>query len=218
MRKIYFFGDSFTYGEGCRKGFEYYDTIDYDDKRIWPTIVSDTLKLEEVNLAKRGSSSPQILSSLIEYSPTFKKGDVVIFSNSLPNRIIAANNKNQKIETVITDEFESFYRLDNFFENLESKQVMLDYLYHHILPYTSSYERFYDRQFEQLQKLLLKNGVNSFFWSYKMWGDDMNKYERISSTTNIKDGHFSWKGHKEFSEMILHSIKNKKYIIHKNVI
>ena len=219
MKKTcWLFGDSFTYGEGCREGFEYYDTIDYNDKRIWSTIVSDELNLKEKNLGERGCSSPHILSTLIEYSPEFQKGDYVIFSDSLPNRIISTNQKIKKVETVIADGFDSFYRLDNFFENLESKQVMLDYLYHHVLPYPNAYSNFYSRQFEQLQKLFLKNGINSFFWSYTMWAQNMKKYERISTNTNIKDGHFSWQGHKEFSEMILHCIKNKKHIIHKNVI
>lgn len=218
MSKIYFFGDSFTFGEGCREGFEYYDTIRYDDKRIWTKHVSDFLKLEEVNLGQRGCSSPHILSTLLEYLPEFEKGDYVVFSDSLPNRIVSANQKIQKIETVIADEFDSFYGLDNFFENQESKKSLLDYLYHHVLPYPQAYSNFYSRQFEQIQKFLLKNGVNSFFWSYTMWAQHMNKYQRISSHTTIKDGHFSWKGHKEFSEMILHCIKNKKHIIHKNFI
>ena len=89
MNKIYFFGDSFTFGEGCREGFEYYDTIEYADKILWTTYVSDFLKLEEVNLGQRGCSSPHILSTLLEYSPEFEKGDYVIFSDSLPNRIVS---------------------------------------------------------------------------------------------------------------------------------
>lgn len=218
MKKIFFFGDSFTFGEGCRKGFEYYDTIDYDDKRIWTTIVSDTLNLEEINYGKRGCASAHILSSLLKHSSEFEKGDYVIFSDSLPNRIVSANQKEKQIDSVIADNFEGFYGLDNFFEDLKSKQVLLDYLYHHVLPFPDAYSYFYNRQFEQMQKLLLKTGVKSFFWSYTMWAQNMKKYQRISNHTNIKDGHFSWQGHKEFSEMILHSIKNEKYFIHKNLI
>lgn len=219
MKNAYFFGDSFTFGEGCHNGFEYYDSVEYDDKRIWPTILSETLNVKEVNHAKRGASSPEILRLILEYSPIFKKGDYVIFSDSLPNRIISVNQKSKKVETVIADSFDEFYGTDNYFENLESKEITLNYLNSCILPYYIELEHYYSRQFEQLQKLLLKTGVNAYFWSHQMWARDMKKFQRIlQHTPHIKDGHFSWKGHREFSSTILECIKKKQHIIYRNLI
>lgn len=219
MKHAYFFGDSFTFGEGCHSGFEYYDRVEYDDKRIWPTILSERLNVKEVNYAKRGCSSPEILRLILEYSPIFKKGDYVIFSDSLPNRIISVNQKSKRVETIIADSFDEFYSTDNYFENLESKEITLDYLNSCVLPYHIELKHYYSRQFEQLQKLLLKTGVNAYFWSHEMWARDMLKFERIKQhIPQIEDGHFSWRGHKEFSNTILECIKKKQHIIYRNLI
>ena len=66
----WFFGDSFTYGDGCRKGFEYYEK--YPNGKLWTTIVSEKLNLSEKNLGRPGNSIPMILNELITNLVNFK--------------------------------------------------------------------------------------------------------------------------------------------------
>jgi len=216
----WFFGDSFTYGEGCREGFEYYDKIEYDDKRIWTTIVSDKLNLKEKNLGERGCATPKIFSNVIECINEFKEGDYVIISDSLPNRILGVNEKLKKVQSITTDIFEEEYHLDNFFESNDSKYTMMEYLHQNIIPNETVWRIFYERQIEQLQKFLLSKNINCYYWAHELWARSTKKYNRITdhSEGKIDDGHFSWIGHREFSEHILNSIGKKKYIIHKNFI
>lgn len=219
-KRCWFFGDSFTYGEGCRDGFEYHDTIDYADKRIWTTIVCDELNFEERNLGERGCATPKIFANAIEYINEFQEGDYVIISDSLPNRILGVNEKRKIVQSITTDIFEQEYNLDNFFESIDSKYTLMEYLHQNIIPVETVWRIFYERQIEQIQKFLLSKNINCYYWSHQLWCRTFKKYNRISDHTNgtIEDGHFSFIGHREFSKNILNSIDKKKYIIHKNVI
>lgn len=217
---IWFFGDSFTYGEGCRLGFEYYEEVLFEDKKLWTTIVADSLNLNEKNLGIRGGSTPSIIHTLISNLPNIKKNDYVIIGDSLPTRTFAMNEKMKKVRSVTTDIFEQEYGLHNFFESTESQISLLNYINSNIIPYSKEWKLFYETQIESLQKYLLKNNVMCYYWSHLLWAAAPNRYHTINKHTDskIKDNHFSWIGHLEFSKYILKAIENKKYIIHRSKI
>jgi len=96
MGKLWCFGDSFTAGHGCR--FElignyskeneksyyfnmYKNYIDFD-KKIWPELLSDSLKLTLVNLGKNGSSNEWIADNIITNIKNISVNDVVILQTS----------------------------------------------------------------------------------------------------------------------------------------
>jgi hypothetical protein len=100
MGKLWCFGDSYTAGHGCRfeqigiyskedersyyyNGYKNY--IDFD-KKIWPDLVSDSLKLELVNLGKNGLSNEWIADNIITNIKDISKNDIVILQTSLPGR------------------------------------------------------------------------------------------------------------------------------------
>ena len=93
MDKLWTFGDSFTAGHGCKSVFEntpyYYAKFkDYVDinKKIWPELLSDSLKLELVNLGKNGQSNEWIADTIIANIKNISTNDVVILQTSTSGR------------------------------------------------------------------------------------------------------------------------------------
>ena len=95
MGKLWTFGDSFTAGHGCKNfkningAVHYYNKFkDYIDlnKRIWPGIVSDLLKLELVNLGRNGLSNESIADTIIVNIQNISINDIVILQTSTPGR------------------------------------------------------------------------------------------------------------------------------------
>jgi len=220
MNNIWFFGDSFTYGDGCLPGFEYYENYKSDDTRIWTTRVANEYNLLEKNLSERGCSTPMIINTLINNLSNIKKDDTVILSDSLPTRTLGVNSKRRKVELVTTDIFETHHGLDNFFEYEIERESFLNYIINNILPYEAIWKQFYEKQILSLQTELLNRGVHFYFWSHSMWALRKDSFISISQDTNykIEDGHFSWKGHSQMTKIVLDAITNKKYIIHKKLL
>jgi hypothetical protein len=75
MNKLWTFGDSFTWGYGCKaynnkKSFKnYLDT----SKLIWPEIVGSKINLEVSNYAKSGATNDYILDTILKNFLNFKK-------------------------------------------------------------------------------------------------------------------------------------------------
>ena len=101
MKKVgWFFGDSFTYGYGCRPEYRYYKyTLDRKGK-LWTEIVSDELNLIEKNLAIPGASNPSIINTIIENIKYINKGDYVFIGNTLPIRILIPDISTNKISSI----------------------------------------------------------------------------------------------------------------------
>ena len=100
MDKLWCFGDSFTAGHGCKYEFDgnfsnenenshyfkmYKDYIDLD-KKIWPEILSNSLKLELVNLGKNGLSNEWIADNVLTNIKNISKTDIVILQTSTIGR------------------------------------------------------------------------------------------------------------------------------------
>jgi len=220
MNTIWFFGDSFTYGDGCLPGFEYYNTHPSVDNRIWTTRIAEEYSFIEKNLSERGCSTPMIINSLINNLSKIKPHDMVIISDSLPSRTLGVNSKRRKIELVTTDIFETHHGLDNFFEYEIERESFLNHIINNILPYEDIWKVFYEKQIESLQTELLNREVEFYFWSHSMWALRTDSFISIREHTNgkIDDGHFSWEGHSQMTKIISEAIENKKYIIHKKLL
>lgn len=93
MGKLWCFGDSFTAGHGCiphmveesyyNKKFKNYFDI---NKKIWPELLSDSLKLELVNLSRNGLSNEWIADTIIANIKNISRNDVVILQTSTIGR------------------------------------------------------------------------------------------------------------------------------------
>ena len=82
---------------------------------------------------------------------------------------------------------------------------------HNIFPYVQYIKKDFEEQIYSIKHELIKRGVDFFYWEHS----DVYKFESIEKETNgkIKDGHFSWHGHKDFAKYFLTEyVKLPKYI------
>tara|TARA_E500000318_G_scaffold104400_3_gene110359 strand:- start:5419 stop:6006 length:588 start_codon:yes stop_codon:yes gene_type:complete len=193
MSKIWFFGDSFTYGWGARPGFEYFEKNKSGE--IWTSAVAKNLNLEEKNLATPGKfSNDLIINKIITNITNISSNDIVIFSDTDPLRCIRVqdgkikgfnpnNVRNKKIGTKV---FGSQY------------YNALDYLYYMKYSNLELFENYYSDYFLSLADIFTHLGIKNYFWSYK----ERENYSKIPN-----DGHFDWNGHKKFTKFILNAIR-----------
>lgn len=207
----WFFGDSFTYGDGCREGFEYY--TQYPNGKLWTTIVSEKLGLSEKNLGRPGNSIPMILNELITNLSNFKSGDCVFLTDTFPTRFLESTTDKSRIRSSV---FENNFDVNNL---TRQKLSTLNFIVDCVEPFIDVWHSFYLTQYDSIRKELNLRNVNVMFWSYMNWAGT-SKFENISTATNhkIEDGHFSWKGHEQMAEWILNRDFNKSIKINKGLI
>ena len=213
--KLWCFGDSFTYGDGCRSSYDYYEDSKYDNGELWSTIVSNHLNLVENNLGMSGNSNEFILQQIILNLSNFNREDILIISDTLPLRRVLYNNYLNEITTMTTDWELEVYSNDipnPFYRDDKEKRTLVDYIYTFLLPYESEWYDYYLNQYNSIIDYLNNNGITTYFWSHEIWNKE-HKFERIRKATNgtHDDGHFSWKGHIEFSKYLLDRISKKEY-------
>lgn len=225
MNKLWCFGDSFTYGHGCRPGYEYFDKGIHPAGTIWTTLIAKSLSLEEVNLGIPGNAMPNILNQIIYNLKNFKKGDHIILTNTLPIRVMYPNIERTKIEHLTTDlllypdnpmhlkEHKDHLKLR--FKRKEDRYDIVNYISSAVLPNTQLWLNHYTNQLIEVQNYLLKFEMEVFFWDYSIWNSPKSylNFETIDYDTKgkIKDGHWSWQGHKDFAEYLLKRISKKEY-------
>ena len=219
MGKLWTFGDSFTYGQGCLPGDEYYEYTDLPTESTWPTIISNKLQLEEVNKGLPGNSTPYIIKQVIDNLSNFNTDDTVILSDTHSTRTILFNRRLKKIQPVAAEivywqdlNKNSKHFLESYFKNEEEKQVYVEYLYNFIYREEINWNTYYEKQLNSLLLHLNKLKISTYFWSHKIWTPKI-KFNTIAQETNgkIKDGHWSWQGHKDFAEYLLERINKKQY-------
>ena len=203
--KVWFFGDSFTYGCGCRPGYEYYDNYAEDIKLMWTDIISEKLKLKQVNLGINGNSNPYIIYQLLTNISNIKPGDVVFLTDTEPNRILLSNPVAKDIRPLSIGNIEEAYK-----EGIQDteKKVTVEYLYQTFIGKEEIWENHYWQQLYSIKKILDDRGVKTHYWSYKLWKDS-SKFETIKEATNgkVNNTHWSWKGHRDFSEYIINMLE-----------
>lgn len=94
MNKLWTFGDSFTWGYGCKE-ITSYESIGYREtfknyldtsKLIWPELVGLKMNLEVFNHANYGATNDYILDTILKNFVNFKKNDIVVIQMSSYSR------------------------------------------------------------------------------------------------------------------------------------
>ena len=89
MNTLWTFGDSFTFGHGCRLDgplSEYCLNYKKEGDDIWPNHLGKLLNLNVKNYGKCGASNDFIIDSIINNWDSFKENDYVIIGISYHNR------------------------------------------------------------------------------------------------------------------------------------
>lgn len=221
MNSIWTFGDSFTFGDGCRldKGIrdgdtQYYEKYYKKEYDIWPNLLSNKIGYDLKNMAKSGASNDYIIDSIIDVYDLIKEDDIVIIQKTFFERFDVPHlNKNEWH----TQYGESLYTLDLDLKNnkyqknkIESETILN---YGTLFASNSLFKKRQDKRFDFLQKQL-KYRVDRLF----IWEVDSNLRTSINTISNHSnnefiDGHFSFEGHLQFVNLLYDLIFKPKNII-----
>lgn len=201
----WFFGDSFTRGNGCLPGDPYYKLTPDAERIRWTTAVSTALGMNEVNTAIGGESNIGILSSILSNLVNIKDGDKVIVGDTRPIRVHSFNEKKQRVN-VINDPHFNYTR--------GNSKYILDYIYYEILPKEDLYLTFYQNLIENTLRELSRRNIPTYYWKHTNLWFPTSKFEIITEASNgkVENRHWSWGGHKNMADYMLNFIENSNII------
>ena len=140
MSKLWTFGDSFTFGHGCKlngydKESEYnvtYSNYVDSSKPIWSEYVANELNLELLNNGINGISNELILDNFLNSFKNFKKEDIIIIQTSTSVRYDFPFTKIKKtLGGWYQENIDDIYDFDNkspyFFKTIFSTNIINDY-------------------------------------------------------------------------------------------
>lgn len=217
MCTLWVFGDSFTFGHGCRPDGptnEYYYNYKMESDDIWPNLLGKILNLKVKNLGHYGVSNDYILDSIIDNFDIIEPNDIVIIGKTYHQRFdIPKLNIDEwdNINSHSINTINSNLKKNKFNENKLEMETILNYsalFSDHVL-----FKKRQDKRFEFIKKQL-NNKINKILiWNVTDFGN--NKIDTICNHTNgkIKDFHFSFEGHKIFSELLYKKLFIKTELI-----
>jgi hypothetical protein len=207
MKTLWTFGDSFTFGHGCREDcnsglYEKYKSYKSADDDIWPNKLSKLLQMNLKNLGVNGYCNNLIIDSIIDNYDFIQDGDCVIIGKSSParNHIPYKNN----LYTILSPHelTKTNNKLSRHFDEFEPEivETIINFQY-----YFSDSKFYKEQQDKRIQFL-----VNRLYNEKKVkkcivWDLDIRKqFPTIIQETNgkITDYHFSWKGHSQFTKYL----------------
>jgi hypothetical protein len=214
MNKIWGFGDSFTFGHGCRPdgpNVAYYYGHKKENDKIWLDWLGEYMNMRAINLGICGASNDTILDSIIDNWENIKNDDIVIIGITYNGRFdIPINNR---LQSVLWDWEERLPIIDkdkNF--RKEEIETVLNFKY-----YFSNSELYKNRQLKRIsfiERLLKSKNIKCFTWDVKSYVI-FDSIDTIKNDTNglIDDSHFSFKGHYDFANIIHKKITNNMSLI-----
>jgi hypothetical protein len=202
--KLWTFGDSFTEGVLYNYQKELIDIFGYEPKN-WVDIIADKLNLEVKNISFGGLCNYEIISNILQNIPNIQKGDLVIISDTLPQRILGFNNSINKITSINT---ESLLKETEEFE-LENKTILINYVHDFILKHEENWIEYWKLEFKKIVDIFLSNEIECYFWNHLKWQEFSTLFQETHK--KIVDDHWGPQGCQDFSKYLLDRIYKKKY-------
>jgi IS1 family transposase len=201
--KVWFFGDSFTYGVNCDPGDAYYEKYYTEGCLKWTEIVAKQYNAVERNCGTRGLGNIEILDRLLTQGENILPNDVVIVGASDGSRTMSFQNT--AINTITTSV--NHWLLENDTQlDKEYRDSMINYVVNCRMPFFKRHEA-YDTDLMIKTLNIIKPS------QYVVWGTDKwPEFELISNQTNkeINDNHWSYNGHKQMADWIISHLETKK--------
>lgn len=203
VKKIWFFGDSFTQGANCHPGDSYYEKYHTDDCLRWTEIVANYCNAVEVNYGTQGWGNIQILDSLLSQGENISPNDIVIVGASDGSRTMAFQQTAINIIAISTSHW--LLEDDNEIDK-EYKESMINYVVNCRGPFFQKHE-LYDTEL-MIKTLNIIKPSQYVVWGTDKWFD----FEFISDQTNkeINDNHWSYNGHKQMANWIISHLETKE--------
>lgn len=213
--KIWFFGDSFTYGDGCVENSppngEYYKIKPHGV--LWREGVADHFKMGEVNRSISGASNDWIINSLIDELLNIQPNDIVVVGITWPERFQIIDKKNNEHRNVIAHHFiepreTSTLVLDH--KDRKYNEELFELLHMFFIEYRVQHGPLLKKyQWNQALKILKKleqSNVKFLLWDLKVLWD----YETIDDVIGNGDRHWSWKGHNDWMLKCIDLLENNQ--------
>ena len=207
MNTLWTFGDSFTFGHGCRPDGPlpeyFYEYKSNDDDIIWPEILSKKLQCNLINLGKCAASNDYIFDSIIENYLQIKEDDIVIVNKTFSQRFDVPNTFLNKLECITAENYNSVSKFLN--KSKEEMETLINFTY-----YFSGHELYEKRQ-ENRYKFIKSIIKCHKYYECKTNDILMFGFENITKHTRNKiiDGHLSFNGHKQFANYIYSALFNE---------
>jgi hypothetical protein len=221
MATIWTFGDSFTAGDGCvenlgiRDGnFKYYNEYNESDSDIWPNILGKSIGYTVKNLGKSGASNDYILDSIIDHFSMIEPGDVVIIEKTFYQRFDVPKLNCNEFHTQYG---EGLYSLSLDLKtnkyNKDKLEIETILNYGTLFADNPLFKERQDKRFGFIETLLKTNANKTLIWDVD--SDLRKSIETIGQHTGgeIKDYHFSFNGHKSFSQLLYKKLFTKPSLI-----
>ncbi len=217
MRTLWTFGDSFTAGDGCvhnlgiRDGdFKYYNEYKESDSDIWSNILGKTIGFDVKNIGKSGASNDYIIDSIIDNFNDIQSDDIVIIGKTFYQRFDIPKLDGSKFRTQYGEElFSLSIDLNKNKDNKDKLEIETILNYGVLFSHNILFKQRQNKRFNFIESQL-KNKINKILiWDID--SDLIKSIETISQHTKnkIKDIHFSFNGHKTFSELLYKKLYNK---------
>jgi hypothetical protein len=190
MSRLWVFGDSFTAGNGCLLNEDYTKYKISNEDLVWPEIVASKLNFKLINIGMGAYSNDKIIDSIIENYNLINNDDLVIIGSTFYNRFDVPNN--DSLLTISPT-------------NLPTNQELL--LHFVSIMDSDLLKERHKLRINFLKQQIIEKGAKCLVWEVET---EWAKYENIKSATDdeIKDLHWSYRGHKDFANYILNIITN----------
>lgn len=226
MKTAWFFGDSFTYGDGLHSYDEFPQKFPEKVDKLWTELLSEEFKWNHRNEGIPGASSQRIIFNLIKHLSSIKEGDIVIISDTIPIRMetiqLYDDEELGKQPIISTNNSEVF-----IYDNLDPKDVirnteedipiLVDYIHSYLFKHEKVWERYWLMILQDLQKHLQTIGVECYLWSFRIWGSGLPKFQYSTiheeSNKEVNNHHWGWEGQKSFYNYFRTRILEKKYFV-----
>jgi len=211
---IHFFGDSFTYGQGCTPDHEYYQRTYNGTQKTWVELTSKHLDTKFKNYGMPGVGNQKIIDSIIHNLSYIKDGDVVIIGRADDSRFTLPikldkydfNGYTNILVGMLIEKRDSFNRWSDEYYN-----AVLDYTKYVLIPHIKIISQRWDSLYNSFEVYFNSRNVKIIMWNVEeqlrcsITGGA--KYPIISDEEiDINDGHWSWNGHTQFFKQYIQNL------------
>lgn len=219
---IWGFGDSFTWGHGCRPGWgfghtdnpipEYYIKHKKEGDKVWIEWLGEWFNEDTKNIAQSGASNDKIFDWVLDNFEQIKENDkVIIGMTSWARMDIPVYQSWISIISMFEDKGEK--NLRNHLKNYVSEEKFWDTIidYQYFFSESPLWKDRWEKRFNFIIKELNKKKCQTI--SFQIQDPIVSSMQTIWQDSDIFDYHLSFNGHKKFAEILY-----KKFTIPSNLI
>jgi len=208
---IWGFGDSFTWGYGCRSGWgpfnedsplpEYYTKYKKEGDKIWLELLGEWFNEEVRNISESGASNDKIFDWVLENFEDIKDHDKVIIGMTTWGRTDVPTNYGWA-SLLSAWEYGGMKILKEQISNYISDDKLWETIinYQYFFSNNPLWEQRWNTRFNFIIEQLKKKKCQTVLFQIQQ--PIVLSMQTIRQETGILDEHFSFSGHKKFAEVL----------------